>query len=782
MRRYLFLLFPFFVLLFAACNALKYVPKDKILLQRVHIKTDQGAIKNGDLKMFLYQEPNKRLLGLFNLNLSWYNLSGRDTTKWFNRTLRKLGEAPVIYDSVQTERSRISMQNVLISKGYYDADVQSSVVVKNRRAYVSYLVNGHTPYTIRKYSFEPTKDTISYLIKREMNASTVRPGMLLSNETLDAERLRLTKKLMREGYYAMQKDFFSYTVDTTLGTHQADVNLLVNPYLPDTSGMSLTQDELSKFSHPVFRVREVYFMLDVPMSSFNRNTASGYAANPRNMIFDVADFDTISIDSYHAVYRGKPFVSPEALVGNCRISPGELYDENTVERTYSRMSALQIMKYINILFVKQGVDSLGMHQLDCYIVLTPNLKQAMSVELEGTNTAGDMGVAGNLNYTHRNFFKGAELFQAKVRGAYEALSATKFSSDYTEIGAEISLTLPEFKMPFLNAAFKKNVDANTEFNMSYQRMNRPEFERTIASTGIRYNWLRKNLRQTFDLIDISYVYMPRVDSTFKANYLNDTSYLKYSYEDHFILRTGYSFSYSSVPFGSANRNYYTLKGGIESAGNLLYAFCSLAGLPKDNNNYKIGNINFAQYLKGDFEYTRSMVLNSRSRMAYRFGLGMAYPYGNSSVLPFEKRFFSGGANSVRGWSVRTLGPGSYSSRSSRIDFMNQSGDIKLDLGAEYRSSLFWKLESALFADMGNIWTFREYINQPGGQFKLNSFYNQLATSVGFGLRLDFSYFLLRLDLGMKVFDPSLLGNERWRIQHIDNTNDFALHFAIGYPF
>jgi len=782
MHRYLFLLFSVFVLFLASCNNLKYVPEDKLLLDKVRIVTEKGTVKSNDLSLNLYQVPNKHFLGLFNLSLSWYNLSGKDTTKFINRVFRKIGRAPVIYDSVQTERSRMVMQNMLVNKGYFEAKIEKKVEIKNRRVYVQYLVNTNKPYLIRKYDFIPSKDTISQLIEREMSSSNIRPGMLLNSGKLDGERTRLTKKLMKEGYYVMQKDFFSYNVDTALKSHQADVRLLLSPYLPDTSGMNLLQEDLSKYNYPVYRVRDVFFMLDVPMSSYIRNTASGFAPTSRNMVFDVADFDTININSYHAVYRGSPFISPLALIGNCRILPGELYNVNNVEKTYSRMSSLQLMKYINIRFVEQGVDSLGMHQLDCYIVLTPNLNQATSFELEGTNTAGDMGVAGNLNYIHRNLFKGAELFQIKIRGAYEALSATDFTSDYTEFGGELSMTLPDFKMPFLSTEFKKNVDANTELTMSFQKMDRPEFERIIASTGVHYNWMRNNLRQTFDLIDASYVYMPRVTDEFKAKYLNDSSYLKYSYEDHFILRTGYSFSYTNVPIGSANGAYSTLRGSVESAGNVLYAICSLAGVPKNGGSYKIGNINFAQYVKGEIEYAKSDVLSPKSRLAYRFGLGLAYPFGNSSVLPFEKRFFSGGANSVRGWSVRTLGPGSYSSGSTRINFMNQSGDIKLDMGAEYRSSLFWKLESALFADVGNIWTFRKYTDQTGGQFKFDTFYKQLASSIGVGLRMDFGFFLVRLDLGMKVFDPSLNGEERWRIKHIDSTDDFALHFAIGYPF
>jgi len=781
MIRNLFLFFPALFLLFAACNTLKYVPENDALLEKVSIVPEKGTMKSSELEIYLYQQPNKHLLGFLNFNLFWYNLSGRDTTKWVNRALRKMGEPPVVYDPSQTARSHTAMQEVMVSRGYFDAEVKNKVEIKKRRAYVTYYVKGNQPYTIRNYGFKPSGDSICGKIEDGMKNSLVHSGALLSSEKLDEERTRLTKELLKKGYYAMQKDYFAYDVDSNLGTHQADVNLVLKPYLPDTTGMELSNEDLKTYTHPVYRVQNVYFMLDVPMSSFTRNPLAGPAGGSRNMAFDVADFDTISFDAYRTVYRGKPFVNPSALIENCRIIPGELYDVNKVERTYARLNTLQLMKYINIRFVEQGTDSLGMHQLDCYIVLTQNMKQAVAFELEGTNTAGDIGVAGNLNYTHRNLFRGSELLQAKIRGAYEALS-TSFQSDYTEIGGELSMTLPDFKMPFLSTDFKRKVDATTEFNLTFQKMKRPEFDRTIASTGVRYNWLKNNLRQTLDLVDLSYVYMPWVDSTFKANYLDNTSYLKYSYEDHFILRTNYSFSYSSIPFGSTTRTYYTFRGNVESAGNSLYAIYALAGISKDDGHYKIGKINFSQYLKGEVEYARSVAVSSKSRLAYRTGLGLAYPYGNSTILPFEKRFFSGGANSVRGWSVRTIGPGTYHSTSPQIDFMNQSGDIKLDLSAEYRSLLFWKLESALFVDVGNIWTIRDYEGQPGGKFEFNTFYKELATSVGAGLRFDFDYFLLRFDLGMKTFDPSLRGDERWRIKHIDNKDDFAFHFAIGYPF
>jgi len=769
------LIWPFFIL-FAACNPLKYVPEGQYLLNKVELVPEKGLPSKSEIKNYLHQEPNERFLGFINLNLSWYNLSKPDTSKYINRALRNMGEPPVIYDASLAERSRVSMQRFLVSKGYFNALVDTSVEISKRKVKVSYILEGNVPYTIRSYSFEGTSDSVGCFIQDGMAGALLRPGNLLDSKVFNEERIRLTQLLQRKGYYAMNRDFFAFKVDSTHGDHTADVRLTLRSWQPDSAGKALAVGNM----HPVYRIENIYFMLDVPMSSYIRGSSQSDDQESMAM-FDVADYDTLRMGQFLIVYRGKPFVNPDALIQNCRIVPDQLYDIQSEERTYSRMNSLQLMKYTNIRFRERPSQKGKERSLDCYIVLTPNKKQHFSAIIEGTNTAGDLGVAGNLSLTHRNLFHGAEILQANFRGAYEALSAS-FENDYTELGGELSLVLPDFKIPFLRSDFKRRVDANTELAVSYQNMSRPEFLRTIASSSVRYNWSKGMLRQTLDLVDLSYVYMPRVDSTFKANYLTGTSYLKYSYEDHFILRTAYSFSYSSAAPGVTNRTYYTVRGSIESAGNSLYAIYSLADVPKVDNSYTIGKISFAQYLKGEIEYARSIVLNSRNRLAYRGGIGIAYPYGNSKILPFEKRFFSGGANSVRGWSVRTLGPGTYNSGSSSIDFMNQSGDLKLDMGAEYRSVLFWKLESALFADMGNIWTLRSYSGQPGGQFNFSTFYQELASSLGVGLRADFTYFLLRLDLGMKIYDPSLAGSDRWRILSINNADDFAAHLAIGYPF
>lgn len=756
----------FWMLILCACNTLKYVPEPSMLLKEVHVDAPKYVPGREELKNYVLQEPNERFLGLINLNLFWYNLSGPDTTRWVNRTLRNIGEAPVLFDPILAERSRQSLTRYMRNEGYHNAQVDTTLRVDKRRVELSYNITPNEPYRIRQYTYLANTDSISRWIVDGLNQTLIRPEMRLSSPDLNSERARLTRYLQRNGYFVANNNMFAFEVDSTLGNHRADVELLVQPK-----------------HYARHRIRNVIFMLDVPMSSFVRNPNNASDTQDRGMAFALADYDTLRIGSYEVIYRGKPFVSPDALMHNCLIEPGSFYDVQDVERTSSRMNQLELMKYVNIRFLEPYAEDTSalVRALDCYVVLTPNLKQNFSVEVEGTNTAGDLGVAGNVGYTHLNVFRGAEVLQLKFRGAYEALS-TNFMSDYTELGGELALTFPDFKMPFLKETFKRKVDARTEVAISFQDMSRPEFNRKVASSSVRYNWGSPTLRQTIDLVDLSYIYMPWVDSTFQANYLTNNSYLKYAYEDHFILRAGYSFSYSSTPLGSNKRSYYTLRGSFESAGNLLNALYAVGGIDKIDGFYRIGKINFAQYLKGEFEYASSRVLDSRNRIAYRAGLGIAYPYGNSRILPFEKRFFSGGANSVRGWSVRTLGPGSYKRQSQRIDFMNQSGDIKLDLGVEYRSVLFWKLESALFADMGNIWTIRDYVGQEGGQFQPLSFYEDLAASVGLGLRANFDFFLLRLDMGMKMHDPSKIGLERWRFRNPKRSEDFAVHFAIGYPF
>ena len=340
------------------------------------------------------------------------------------------------------------------------------------------------------------------------------------------------------------------------------------------------------------------------------------------------------------------------------------------------------------------------------------------------------GAAASLTYTNNNLFRGSETFSVQLRGAYEAIKGLEGyqNENYIEYNVETKLAFPRIIAPFLSDGFRKRNRMKSELLFSYNLQNRPEFHRRVLTAAWRYHWSMSKKKSSFryDFLDINYVYMPWISATFKKEYLDDVSnrnaILRYNYEDIFILRTGLNYSFSD------SKN--ALRSNIEVGGNLLYAISNLFGEKRNaQNQYTLFKIAYAQYVKGDFDYTRLVKIDTKNTLALHFGLGIAYPYGNSTILPFEKRYFSGGANSVRGWNVRALGPGKFKGKDGRIDFINQTGDMKLDMNMELRTFLFWKFNCAFFVDAGNIWTLKDYKDQPGGQFRFNEFYKQIAVGI-----------------------------------------------------
>ena len=422
--------------------------------------------------------------------------------------------------------------------------------------------------------------------------------------------------------------------------------------------------------------------------------------------------------------------------------------------------------------------------LNCNIQLSTNKPNTISFQPEGTNTAGDLGAAASLTYENRNLFHGSEMLSIQLRAAFEAITGLEGyqAEDYEEYNIEGRLMFPRFIAPFLSENFRRNSNAHSELTVSYNLQNRPEFHRRVFTAAWKYLWNapKQNSTYRFDLIDLNYVYMPWISEKFKEDYLDDDSnrnaILRYNYEDLFIMKMGFGMTY--------NNGVHAIKANIETSGNILSLLSGVSKFDKNNQGqYTLFNIAFAQYVKADFDYTRLFTFDWRNSLALHFGFGIAYPYGNSKILPFEKRYFSGGANSVRGWNVRELGPGKFKGTDGRIDFINQTGDMKLDFNLEYRTALFWKFNGAFFIDAGNIWTLRSYADQPGGQFKFDEFYKQIAVSYGLGIRLNLDYFILRLDMGVKAINPAYTTTEEhYPIISPNFKRDFSLHFAVGLPF
>lgn len=757
------------LLLSASCSSTKYVPDGSFLLDDVKIETDNKNVKPSDLSPYVRQNPNSKWFSLLKTQLYVYNWSGPDTTKWGNRLLRKLGDAPVIYKEEETARTREEMTKAVQNMGYLGATVEPLRYTKKKKLKLVYQVHTGKPYTVRSIHYDIPDAKIREYMQQDSAATLLHEGMPMDVNRLDAERQRITDILLDNGYYKFNKDYLSYTADTVRNTYWVDLTLHLSLYRPRNGEKAV--------AHRQYTVDKVSFVTDYNV--MQSSTANSIDVN-----------DSLHYKGFPIYFKDKLYIRPQVLENNLRIVPGNLYNEQQVQRTYSNFGRLQALKYTNIRFFETHADSA---RLNAYVMLTKSKHQSVSFELEGTNSAGDLGAAAAVSFQHRNLFRGSEGLTLRLRGAYEAISALNSGysqENYTELGAEASLNFPRFMFPFLSNDFKRKIRATTEFGLQYNYQMRPEFTRIVASGSWSYRWgvQRQRAQHRIDLLDINYLYMPWIDPTFKEIYLDqeENYILAYNYEDRFIVRTGYSYTYNSAGQALANNtlvgNSYSIRVNLESAGNVLYGLAKLTGMKKNEaGEYTLLNIPFAQYVKGDFDYAKNIVIDSRNSLAFHVGGGIAVPYGNASVVPFEKRYFSGGANSVRGWAVRELGPGSY--QGDKNNFLNQSGDIKLDASVEYRTRLFWKFRGAVFVDAGNIWTLHDYESQPGGQFKFNSFYKQIAVAYGIGLRLDLDFFVLRFDGGMKAINPVYeSGKDRYPIIHPDFSRDFAFHFAVGYPF
>lgn len=766
------LLFYFVVLLtsmLASCSATKYVPKGEYLLNALKISSDCNEIENDDFIPYLRQRPNAKMFESINFNLGLYSLSSPDTTLWINRFLREIGEAPIIYDTAAVSISKIEIKKFLANRGYMNATVDSKTTYKKKKSSIVYSVSCSTPYTINELTYNIEDEDISEAILKDTSNALIKSGDIYNTDQLEEERTRIVKNLRNNGYLNFNKNFIRLEADSTLGKQQVNLELKVDP-------LKKQSDFNNQIDHQQYKIRNIsYYLVD----------------DATDLIEDsiITKLDSINYKGYITHYQDL-FIRPATLVSNTFIKPGGYYSQEDIENTYSKLSALNISRYLNIAFkevtdttstytstLTDSSNSITIKEIDCRIALSRDKEQSFSFELEGTNNEGDFGIAGKFGFRHNNIFKGGQAFNFQLRGANESIIGERY---IWEVSTEMGLEFPVFLIPFLKKSFLKSNQTKSEIYVNYSYQIRDEYSRMIAGTGIRYYWNSpKKVNHTLELIDFNYVFLPYISESFSKTI--EESLLKYSYENHLIMRIGYNISYSNKHL-RPNRSSFFIRGAIETAGNTLYGICSAVDASQDTTgSYLIGNIPFSQYVKLDGGFTYNERIDDKNSIAYHIAAGAGIPYINSDILPFEKRYYGGGANNVRGWSARDLGPGTYQPGTT-IDYMKQSGDISFNMNLEYRTKLVWKMELASFIDAGNIWTLRDE-GQEGGVFKWDEFYKQIALSYGLGLRFNFDYFVIRLDWGIKAFDPGQTDGEQWRFTDSwDILKDTALHFAVGYPF
>lgn len=748
---------------FWSCSTTKNIPDNQYLMNGYKIKADTKQIDAAYYEDFVRQQPNNKI------RLSIYNMAGQDTSKWINRSIRKLGQPPIIYSAQQTQISANQIARRLSNEGYLRAQVDTMLKIKDKKISVTYDIKNNGIYKIRNYEYTIDNKDISKSLSLARKYTSIRPGVAFNQENLENSRERLTSYLRNIGYYKFSKEHFYFRVDTTLNSHQADVFLSL--YKPQDST-----------SFKKFKIRNVSILSGYdPMSRRNERLF----ANP----------DTIDYKGVKMIRGKNNFLKNSTLYRNSYIRPGELYSDMAYTRTTGAYNGIEAVKQTNIAFTEVTENpNDSIQYLDAKVTLTPGNTHFLQTEIQGTNSAGDLGIAPSITYQHQNIFNGAEILKIKLRGAYEFISnkekSNLLNNSFYEYGADVSLSFPLFLLPGLKRSWREQPSASTQISVGINNQHRKEYIRQFFDAAITYRWTsnRSQLNHALSPFNINYVRMPSMSALFDSLYISNPSpsnaMIRESYKDQLIASTTYGITYTNSNnkrYVRTPRNQIMVRANFDISGWLPRLATSVFGAETDSLGKKqIAGISYAEYIKGDVSFSQTHRINSKSTLAYHVGLGIATPFGNSDVLPFETRYFSGGANSVRGWSTRYLGPGSFRG-DSLSSFVNTVGDIKLDMNIEYRRKVSRLFELAGFIDAGNIWTIKDYEAQPNGVFEFSEFYKEIALAYGVGFRLDLEFLLLRLDFGFKAYDPGREKGNRWVMPNL-SSNRMAWHFGIGYPF
>jgi outer membrane protein assembly factor BamA len=747
------------------------VPEGETLLNHDYIKVNNDRIRKSELMPYIKQKPNKRIFGT-RFHLALYNLSNIDKDRWPNKWLREIGEEPVIFDPYAASKSTEQIKSYVASKGYFDGKVTDTVETEKRKSDVYYNVVLKTPYTIRNIYSEIADTNMKKLYDFDSINSLIERGKPYDVDILQAERLRFVRFVKDHGYYTFSGDDIYFKVDSSIGHRQVDLYYGIRKYMNvDETG------RITLVPHSIYKVKNIYIYPDfIPKNALEGGTAY------------LKSLDTTLYREYYFVNSiAKEQIKYDLIIQSLYLKPGSTYNYTNTEESKAHLSSLKVYRLVNINYNEipgNRAERGSPHELDCDIQLTPLSQQSYKVELEGTNSAGNIGGALNLIYQHRNLFHGAQLFSLKLKGAYEALSQqnTNIRSSQ-EYGIETSLRFPQFLIPFIDKEkFIKKYNPSTIILAAYNYQNLPFYTRIMSNATFSYDWRANSyVEHIVAPLQFNVIKLLSIDSAYAAQ-IESSSYLAYSYKNVMILGGTYSYIFNNQKINKSN-DYWFLRINAEASGNMLAMIKNFTGGQKSDGSYDFLGQPFAQYIRTDIDARYNYRFNELASIVYRVFGGVGVPYGNSQAMPFEKQYFSGGANGIRAWQVRSLGPGS-SVIPDSVTFLNQTADIKLEANAEYRFKLFWILEGALFLDAGNIWTIKNDPSRPGSQFKFNKFYKDIAVGTGAGLRFDFKFVIGRIDLGMKLRDPALRTSSKWIIfnQPYSFRRDFVVVIGIGYPF
>ncbi|WP_374461722.1 BamA/TamA family outer membrane protein [Chryseobacterium taeanense] len=752
-----------------SCNT-RYLKEDQMLYTGAEINIENDTISKSEkkdlkvgLEANLTPKPNSSFLGL-RPKLFFYNIAKEPKKdKGFNYWLKyKMGEKPVLLGDVDREFNKDIIENYSENKGYFNARATYDTVAKNKKAKVIYTLTPGARYHISDVKFQQDSTLVNSEIQSLTDKTFLKKGQPFDLDVIKAERERIDNGLKERGFYYFHPDNIIVQADSTVSkNHKVELNVKLKDNTPDLSTQQFSIDKVIVF--PNYNIRDVKDgKYNVPMNS---DSLGKYAYN-----------DIYVIDPEH---KFKPRIFDRALY----FKQGDLYNRTNHNLTLNRLISLGVFKFVKNEFVV--ADSLK-HKFDAYYLLTPRELQSLRLEALGrTNSANYAGSELNLNWTHRNFFRGAEQFKASVYGAFDVqIGGPKNAKNIFRAGSNVQLSIPRIIAPFRFHSSSAFVP-RTNITLGYEFQNRTEYYTLNTFSGsFGYVW-KENARKEHDLkiLDITYVSPANITPLYDS-ISRKSDAMRRVVERQLIFGPTYSYTYTNTMLSKPSTIYY--KGTLDLAGNIT-GLVTGADVKKDKEKTIFG-VPFSQYAKIENDFRFYHKFSEKTSLATRAIAGIAYPYGNSEHIPFSRQFFSGGSNSVRAFRARTLGPGSFDPRTIESGYyFDQSGDIKLELNAEYRANLYKFLNVAVFADAGNVWLVNEDPDRPGAKFS-KEFLSEIAVGAGVGLRLDFSILILRLDLAMPLRVPYYERGDRWTFNKINfgdaswRRDNLILNIAIGYPF
>lgn len=777
----------------SGCTGLSRIKKENPLFTGSEIKWDEKEGKipeskrvKAESEAVLAPEPNTKFLWM-RPQLAFYNTFYTEKEKGFKHwVMTKIGKPPVLINDVNEERVRLLVLNRLLANGHFQAETEAEIKKKNKTAKIIYIATIYQPYRLDSINFPEEPDPLGNVLNNAYKKTLIKQGDPYNFVKLELERKRLNDYAKQRGYFYFSDKFLIYKVDSTVGNRQMNVYMKIKEQMPD-------------IARKPYRIRNVFLYPNYQMGMDSITSPS-----------QLKKIGKLEGDSSYYCLMKDCFFRPKILARSIFLEPDSLYSAERHEQTLKRLMGLGALKFADIRY--KPVDSLGNEgYLDAYIQMVPAKRKSLRAELDIVSKSNNFTGPGlNLSYRNKNAFKGAELLVVRLDGRFETQLSGRNRNEKIEqpnqqngvysyeIGAGLEIYVPRFVTPIRIPRLSQKFVPQTVYTGEVRLLSRVNYFKLLSGKAeFGYNWQETATRRhRFNPISINYVRLMDTTSLFNEA-IGDNPLLKRSFQNQFIIGGNYSFTYQSAAKVEDNlrnnKNDIFFNGNIDIGGNLIHTVQSLFESRKSSGKdpYTILSEPYAQYARADIDFRYYFNFNKEThhKIATRFIAGIGIPYGNADVLPYTKQFFAGGANSIRAFQARSIGPGSYISKDSTSGlFYDQTGDMRLELNVEYRFPIYSVFKGAVFADAGNVWLVRDDPNRQGGLFKKGNVIDDIAVGVGAGLRVDVTFFVLRFDVAFPLSKPWLPENERWVARQTQirdrawRKDNLVLNIAIGYPF